>query len=111
MLNLRRTATVFIVAMLTNTLSRAEEAPVIQRGEMGWEFFDGHGSPWIKEAGCGIKLTDGTFIQSRDPRYEASIERQGKQTTLKLTDTKKQLDQSWVVQNWMTAVSLFCSPS
>ena len=97
MLNLRRTATVFIVAMLTRSLSWAEESPVVHKGENGWELLDGHGSPWIKEAGCGIKLTDGTFIQSRDPRYEASIESQGKQTTLKLTDTKKQLDQSWVV--------------
>ena len=93
MLNLRRTATVFIVAMLTRSLSWAEESPVVHKGENGWELLDGHGSPWIKEAGCGIKLTDGTFIQSRDPRYEASIESQGKQTTLKLTDTKKQLDQ------------------
>ncbi len=63
----------------------------------GMELRTGQAAPWLTGACCAVKLTDGTTIPSNDPRYQVATETQNNQTTLQLTDTQKQLDQTWTI--------------
>ena len=63
----------------------------------GCQLHDGKGTPWLHNAKFGVQLTDGTTLQSSDPRYQAENQTCDNQTTLQLTDTQKQLDQTWIV--------------
>ena len=51
--------------------------------------------------GCKRPLRRATrrrgMLCGSDPRYQAAIEAQDRQTTLRLTDTRKQLDQTWTI--------------
>ena len=51
----------------------------------------------MKNIGSGIRLSDDKNIDSRNERYSATIETRGNETTVKLADSKKQLDQKLVI--------------
>jgi hypothetical protein len=62
--------------------------------QRGLELLDGRAAPWLTHAGCGVQLTDGTMIDSRDSRYQATTETQGNRTTVQWIDTEGQLNRS-----------------
>ena len=76
---------------------RAEPILRTTDSQQGWELLDGHGGPWMRTARSGVQLTDGTPFLSSDLRYQAETQTDDNQTTVHLTDTKRQLDQTWVV--------------
>ena len=89
---------------IVGSVSDAEEA-VSKHGrfvritdlQQGWELLDGHGAPWLQSASSSVRLVDGTTIRSSDPRYRTVTETQDNRTTLSLTDTQRQLDQTWTL--------------
>jgi hypothetical protein len=62
-----------------------------------WQLLDGNDEPWLQCTCCGVYLTDGTSLLSSDPRYKVCIDTQGDLTIAHLTDTRKQLDQTWTI--------------
>ena len=63
----------------------------------GCELADGSGTPWLQKVHFGVKCVDGAVLNSDDARYTSSIEVDGDTETWRLTDEKKQLDQTWIV--------------
>jgi len=63
----------------------------------GRQLLDGRGTAWLHSAHAAVTLTDGTTLRTNDLRYRAVAQSVGKQTTLQLTDTRGQLDQTWTV--------------
>ena len=84
---------------LVSVYSSVRAEPILRTtdSQQGWELLDGHGSPWMRTALSGVQLTDGTPFLSSDLRYQAETQTDDNQTTVHLTDTKRQLDQTWVV--------------
>lgn len=63
----------------------------------GWQLLDGQGAPRLQDAHSAVQLADGATLRSSDPRYRVAIQTHDNLTTLHLTDTRKQLDQTWTI--------------
>ncbi|NQT11463.1 MAG: alpha-galactosidase [Planctomycetes bacterium] len=63
----------------------------------GWQLLDGQGAPWLQDAHSSVRLADDTTLRSSAPRYQTTTQTHDNETTLYLTDSQKQLDQTWTV--------------
>lgn len=76
-----------------------ESRRILCNAESGhaWRLIDGHGIPWMLDASFSVQLLDGATFRSSDPRYQVDSQTHDNVTTLCLTDTQKQLDQTWTI--------------
>jgi len=51
----------------------------------------------LQDAHAAVRFATGTTLRSSDPRYQVATDTQKNQTTLRLADTQKQLDQTWTI--------------
>ena len=80
-----------------STVGNAAELVRHAEGQGGMEMLDGQGVPWLVQSRCGVRLTDGTGLYTDDTRYRSAVTVQDNRTTVQWTDTRKQLDQTWVI--------------
>ena len=94
-------AVLFLIAFCWLFVSSSYgDSPALVRdidSQDGCQLLDGKGTPWLHNASFAVQLTDGATLRSSDTRYQATSQTVDNQTTLRLTDTQKQLDQAWTV--------------
>ena len=66
-------------------------------GSQTMSFSASAGQPWLVEGVAQIKLSDGTVLSSRDPRFQVTVARTFDKQVLMGVDSQKQLDWEWVI--------------
>ncbi len=64
----------------------------------GWQLRDSQGATRLQSIDCSVQLADGAILRGSDSRYRVAVQSGAGEATLRLTDSRKELDQKWTIR-------------